>query len=176
MKCFTGWRTMTPQQPVKCQSPIALEFMEWYNRKGKTRFVFERHDEEAPTLIFSDGRIQMRVEVATVYYDAKDAQFKWLGHRTDPNAPREWSKINFHTSLIKFINDGVVEKCSAKRGTKCLLLIDVEPTLTTPRELRNLLKEVVVPERNPFEGIYMVGHFTNAKRFGPVELVVKKVA
>ena len=155
---------------------VGQEFVAWYNRKHGTRFNYKGRSKQAPTLVFRDGDLRLRVEVATVYYDAKDSQFKWRGNGHDPGAPRAWSRINFHTSLVTFINKGVREKCSAEYGTKCVLLIEVMPTLMTAHELRSLLKEVIIPENNPFEGIYMVGHFTNSRRFGPVELVVKKVA
>jgi len=50
------------------------------------------------------------------------------------------------------------------------LLKESSERLTEP------LNRVVLPERSPFEGIYLAGHFTLSKRFGQAEIAIKQLA
>jgi len=55
-------------------------------------------------------------------------------------------------------------------------MIAVHPTVTTATMMTEILKDLVQPKRNPFDGIYLVGHFVPASRTGKAELEVRQLA
>lgn len=158
------------------EAQVGLRFIAWYNDKHRTQFTYTGRSEEAPHLIFKDGVKQIWAEVATVYYDSTASQFRWLGTSGNSEPPRDLNSVEFHAGLVRFINQGVSDRCGKDYLTDCVLLISVMPTVTTISRMRELLKDLVIPERNPFKGIYLLGRFTRAGRSGRPEIEVRQVA
>ena len=155
---------------------VGRDFITWYNAKQRTAFRVVGRPDEAPDLILRDGDRQMTAEVTTCYYDAQHARFLWAPARGRPDEMRTWSGQDFEKGLVQSINDELERKCGNDYGPGCVLLISVHPTVTTATMMTEILKDLVLPKRNPFEGIYLVGHFASRSRFSPAELEVRQLA
>ena len=138
---------------------VGDQVIERYNTDYCTSFQFYRRPGEAPDLEYRDGSRLLGVEVATAYYDIEDAKFKWLEARKRPDAPREWCGENFDGNLVENINSELVDKCAKSYGPNCVLVVCVLPSLTFAEEMELLLKDVRVPDTNPFDAIYLCGEF-----------------
>ena len=154
---------------------VGQAFITWYNAKHRTAFTFSGRGGEAPDLIFRDGDRELRAEVTTAYFDALQSRFLWMPARGRAGAPRVWEGVDFEKGLIRSINEQLAAKCQKDYGPGRVLLISVHPTVTTATMMREVLEDLVVPERNPFDGIYLVGHFAPAKRIGTAELEVRQL-
>jgi hypothetical protein len=148
--------------------PIQEQFERWvgdqvierYNTDHGTSFQFYGRAGEAPDLEYRDGSRSLKVEVSTAYYDDKeDAKFKWLTARKRPDAPSKWSGKNFEQYLVEDINARLVDKCAKSYGPNCVLVVCVLPSLTFAEEMELPLKDVRVPDTNPFDAIYLCGEF-----------------
>src|SRR5258706_7827791 len=155
---------------------VGETFITWYNAKHRTAFKFTARAGEAPDLLFCDGGLKMHAEVTSAYYDALQAGFLWMPARRRADAPRIWEGVDFEKGLIRSINDQLANKCQKDYGRGCVLLISVHPTVTTATMMKEVLEDLVIPERNPFEGVYLVGHFVPAKRIGQAVLEVRQLA
>ena len=138
---------------------IGEVFIDWYNQQNGTRFVYHGRPWEAPDLTYRDGERQLHFEITQAYYDERDAEFKWRGARGDPNAPTRWSGVNATEKLFSSINGLLSEKCSADYGPGCALIIYVSPPVTLAEDVERELESIIVPSRNSFEGIYLIGDF-----------------
>ena len=141
---------------------VGDQVIQWYNSGHGTSFRFSGRAGVAPDLEYCEGSRSLRIEVATAYYDAEDAKFKWLAARKRPDAPNQWSGVDFEQSLVENINSALDAKCGKSYGPNCVLAICVLPPLTSAEEMQSLLGSVSVPATNPFDGIYLCGEFPAA--------------
>jgi len=155
---------------------VGQDFINWYNREHRTAFVFLGRAGEAPDLVFRDGDHELKAEVATAYYNFLDAKIRWMHARNAPDAPTIWMGTDLEASLVKSINGELADKCAKAYGVGCVLLISVMPNLTTAAMMRDVWGKLALPERNPFEGIYVVGQFAPSSRLGYQELQIKQLA
>ena len=154
---------------------VGDQVIQRYNTDHGTDFQFYGRAGEAPDLEYRGGSRSLKVEVATAYYDAEDAKFKWLAARKRPDAPDKWSGVDFDKKLVENINSELVDKCAKSYGPDCVLAVCVLPDLTYAEELESLLKDVRVPAANPFHVIYLCGEFP-APIGSPAERRVWKLA
>src|SRR5262245_49843987 len=117
-------------------------FMKWYNNENGTNFTFVGRADEAPDLVYRDGSRELGLEIATAYYDNEDAKVAWMGARHVPNAPTEWSGVNFDDSLLENINSEIVDKCGKDYGRNCVLVLCVIPAITTVADMDERLGEI----------------------------------
>ena len=155
---------------------VGETFIASYNAKHRTAFKLIDRVDEHPDLVFRDGDRELCARVTTVYYDPLDAQFRWTHARARPEAPKVWTGFDFEKGLIRSINDEIAERCGEDCGRGCILLISVHPTVTTATMMNEVLRHVVVPPLNPFEGIYLAGNLDKVKRIGKAEICIKQLA
>lgn len=130
------------------------------NQRQNINLIFSRRGDPAPDLIYSDGSLEIGIEVVTCYYDINDAKIKWLNARGVHEAPRRWSGVDFDDALVMNINRALKKKCEKKAyGINCLLAVNILPSLTTFNEMKELMSQVKVPQQHQFKEIYLLGSF-----------------
>jgi len=155
---------------------VGESFIATHNGRHRTAFKLIERLDEAPDLLFRDGDRDMRAQVTTAYYDPLKAEFRWTHAQSRPGVPEIGTAFDFERGLVRSINDEIAERCGGERGRGCILLISVHPTVTTATMLSEVLSHVAAPAFNPFEGIYLAGHFSKSKLFGPAEISIKQLA
>lgn len=138
---------------------VGNAFIGWYNQNTGCNFAYSGRPDEAPDLLFVDGSRKLKVEVGGAYPGKEEAAFWWQNLRKVPNAPQQVSGKDMDENLIADINKRIEEKCGKAYGTNCLLLVYVHPAMTTAEEVEELLDQITFPERNPFQAIFLSGHF-----------------
>jgi hypothetical protein len=108
----------------------------WLNRREGRSLSFMRRGDDAPDLIYREGFDDLGLEIVGAYYDQDDATLLWQNARNVPNAPTEWSGVNFDSALLRSIEMRVREKCRKAYGANCALLVAVQPGLTTAPEMK----------------------------------------
>jgi hypothetical protein len=154
------WRSVLPSKMDSAQEQRERRagelLIEWYNDRHGTSFRFVGRPGVAPDLSYQDGNRQLWVEVVTAYYDAGgDAKFYWGNVRNHPDAPQKWKGENFERYLVNDISEKIVGKCAKSYGPHCLLAVHVYLTLTHAEDMEPLVKDIVVPATQVFEGIYL---------------------
>src|SRR5262245_11512581 len=139
------------------EGAVALAFTAWYNKKHGARYRFAGRD--GYDLVFIDGDLRLIAQIASVTYDALNAQFRWMGRLAARDAEKFSRGTEFHRGLRNFINNGLSQKCGQSPKVKCVLILSVHPEVTTAAAMLQLLQEVEVPDNNPFEAIYLIGHY-----------------
>ena len=148
------------------EQAVGDDFIRWYNLQNHSSFSFNRRGDQAPDLIYHDGRAELFVEVADAYYDDLDAKFKWETARGSPNPPIRWEGVDFDNKLIDHINARLEDKCQKSYGRSCFLVLNLSPYVTAAEEIEAMLPNILVPERNPFEAIYLTGYFPEGIMIG----------
>jgi len=138
---------------------IGEGFVGWYNEVHSASFHFVGRPETAPDLTYCDGESRIHLEVAMAYYNEADAAFKWKHARGLPDAPSTMGGVNLTDKLITNISSVLAEKCLKSYGPNCILVLNVIPAVTEAERLEARLSEIAMPSRQPFEGIYLTGHF-----------------
>lgn len=138
---------------------VGEQFVEWLNKRDGSRFSFSHREKEAPDLVYSDGNHILRLEVVGAYYDPAHARWLWASARKLPNAPVSWSGVNFDRALLHDIERQIQKKCNLSYGSNCVLLVSVSPPLTSAKDTDELLSDIVLPDRIPFDGIFLTGEF-----------------
>ncbi len=139
---------------------IGDKFIAAYNSRHGTNFAYKGQPMVAPDLTYEDGTAELNVEVGTAYFDDADAAFQWKAARGAPNAPRAWSGIDIENGIVENINAIIARKCQGTDyGPRCVLLVHVRPKLTTIADMRELLRDIKLPSRIPFDGVYVSGDF-----------------
>ena len=144
----------------KHERAVGEAFVDWYNSERGTKFDFDGRPHEAPDLLYRHGNEALQIEVGQAYYDERDAAFKWKGARGDPNAPKDWHGVNFNDALIQHVGKIIVDKCTKRYGSNCVLVVNVYPDASTIDEINARFGEVEIPRSHPFAGIYLTGHFS----------------
>jgi hypothetical protein len=138
---------------------VGDRFFDWYNGRHSTSFAYHGRAGEAPDLVYRDAGRAVRLEVRGCYYNNADALVMWQNARKLPNAPKRWSGVGFDEDLIANINTGLKEKCAKAYGSACWLIISLRPAMTTAEEVSDMMGGITIPERNPFDAIYLTGVF-----------------
>jgi hypothetical protein len=144
------------------EKAVGDEFVRWFNEKNNTDFVLKGQagDGPGPDLAYS---AELRLEVTDAYYDDQDAKFLWKNARKAPDAPQGWQGTEFDKTLLDQINKRLEEKClKSSYGPNCILVINMQPSLTTAEELESMLPNVKLPQSVPFVGIYLTGNFPSS--------------
>ena len=134
-------------------------FIAWYNHRRGTQFMFSERGSPAPDLIYRSGNLKLGVEVTEAFYDRSDALFKMKSLRGEPDAPRAWATVVPDPRLATHIGYQIHKKSLHAHRSACVLLVDIDPTVTNPDELEALLPTISLPPRHTFEGIYVGGVF-----------------
>jgi hypothetical protein len=151
----------------KVERAIGDAFVEWLNRTTGSEFQFERIGANPPDLLYRDGNEALPVEVATSYYNEKDAIMRWKYARKDPTAPtKSGILINPDQELIADINKRIAAKCLDKHDLGTVLVIEIYPAITTKVEFEELKESIAIPSSIPFTAIYVAGDF-GYSRDGP---------
>jgi len=140
------------------EKAVAENFMTWFNNQSGTNFKISGRPIQAPDWIYKDENEELYIEICDVYYDEKDALMKWKIARDKKDAPMMWSGTNFDRALIENINKALKEKGQNDYGTKCILLINIQPSLTTIDDLEKRLGQITTPNHK-FKNIYLTGYF-----------------
>ena len=135
------------------------QFIAWYNQSRKTAFQYLRRGDDSPDLLYRDGSVTLGVEVTEAYYDAADRLFKNKTLRGCADAPRTWAAVEPDGALIVDIGARAERKALHDLGSGCVLLINVDATVTGATELDRLSNQVTLPERHCFQAIYLGGFF-----------------
>jgi hypothetical protein len=135
-------------------------FIAWYNLSHGTNFAFAMRPGDAPDLEYRDGRNTLRVEVTEAFYDdLSDPRFKWQHLRGDSNAPRAWAAVEPDGALAVRIQARLQQKAVKAYGPGCILLIHVDPTASNPEDVERILRDINIPAKHGFEGVYVAGFF-----------------
>jgi hypothetical protein len=97
--------------------------------------------------------------VTEAFYDTADAKFKWKNLRGKADAPRGWAGVEPDDALAVQIGVQVGKKAANAYGPNCVLVLDVDPTVTSPADLERALAKVPLPAKHSFRGIYVGGFF-----------------
>ncbi|SRR6266487_3703794 len=146
----------------KVERAVGDAFVEWLNRTTGSEFQFECTGTDPPDLVYRDGDKTLPVEIATSYYDAKDAIARWEYARKDPTAPAKWPLTNPDQTLIADINNRIAEKCLATYDLRTVLVIGIYPAITTKAEFEELKNSIAIPSSIPFTAIYVAGVFPHS--------------
>jgi hypothetical protein len=138
---------------------IGERFIIWYNDRRHASYRYVRRGDPAPDLIFQDGATSLGVEVTEAFYDTADAKFKWKALRNEPDAPRTWAGVEPDEALASQVATQIAKKAPVAYGSSCVLVVDVDPTVTNPIDLERLLPTVSLPVKHSFQGIYVGGVF-----------------
>jgi hypothetical protein len=149
---------MDQVQPLH-ERAVGDAFIRWFNHGHGKNFTYDNRPREAPDLRYTDEREVLNLEITDAYYDEHDAVMQWKTARGRPDAPDRWAGMNFDEALIVNISERIAGKCSRDYGPNCVLVISVRPALTTGDEMEQMLSDIVIPERVPFAGIYLMGDF-----------------
>jgi hypothetical protein len=137
---------------------VGDRFIGWYNENRKKNFAYYGRPEEVPDLIYRDGTNELFIELGDAYYDRANALGRWERARGKTDAPKSWSGVNFDRALIANINAIIQDKSGKDYGPNCILVVNVDPELTTGDEMEAMLPEIVIPTSH-FVEIYLTGHF-----------------
>lgn len=137
---------------------IGDRFVTWLNEQSGKHFVFLRHTDR-PDLVFQDGDDVLKIEVASAYYNSEHARGFWENARRKPSAPHLWEGMEFDDQLIRSVNQLLAEKSLKDYAKGCVLVIEVEPSISTAEDVEERLGTVDVPEACPFDAVYIAGDF-----------------
>jgi hypothetical protein len=143
---------------------VGDQLIEWLNHGRGWHFVFDERGGDAPDLVYRDAKRKLRMEVVGAYYDAAHARLLWGNARDLPNAPTSWTGCNFDEALMKNIERHIHKKCSLSYGPGCVLLASIRPAMTVHEEVEELLQTIQMPERIPFDGVFLAGTFPISSR------------
>lgn len=152
---------------------VADEFVAWYNaRTGRNYRFMRRLDNPRPDVRYIDSSSFIDFEVTSEYYNEHDARRKWGPRRGRKAAQPRFEKLQLEERLSQIL----VKKCQKDYPPNTVLLMYVEANLHCSCEVKRLQNGIVVPGKNPFAGIYLVGHFGECGRSSCRSLrLVKKI-
>jgi hypothetical protein len=143
---------------------VGDQLIEWLNNRDGTSYTFLRREGEAPDLVYADRGRLLRVEVVGAYYDSDHARLLWGHAREVPDTPNSWSGVDFDEALLRDIERQIHKKCKLSYGPNCVLLVTVRPPMTVWEEVEELLYLLKLPERIPFDGVFLAGTFPMSTR------------
>jgi hypothetical protein len=137
---------------------VGDRLIDWLNQRDGSHFVYSRRGKDAPDLVYTDTRI-LGVEIVDAYYDAADAKRQWKGARKAPDAPKRWSGADPDRRLLGDIEWQIRKKCRLAYGPNCILVVSVRPAITSEITMKELLRDLQLPDKIPFIGVYLSGNF-----------------
>ena len=110
-------------------------------------------------------------------YDTTDASTQWENARHTRKAPSSWrsftgdaktsiTNTNIDEALADFLSEVMAKKCAKDYGLGCVLVLHVRPLLTTIDDMKEFIASVQVPERHPFDDIFVTGDFRGGSSCG----------
>jgi hypothetical protein len=132
---------------------------EWLNERDSSNWQFAGRAGEAPALIYRNSGRELKLEMVGAYYDAEYARMLWSGARGVPGAKAIELTMEPDEKLVAAVDCQIAKKCGMAYGGGCALLVTVRPYLTTARAMELLLRRISIPERSPFDAIYLAGEF-----------------
>ena len=78
------------------------------------------------------------------------------------NPVANWGGVNFDEKLVQNIFHAIESKAAKPYAQNCILLIYVQPGITSYNELTELIRAHHQPVQNPFHSVYVVGTFPHA--------------
>src|SRR5689334_19786800 len=130
----------------KYERAVGDQFIAWFNCERGTAYEFVDRAGVAPDLTYRDRDAVLRLELTEAFYDAHDARMKWQQLRQHPNAPRFWAGVEPDEALARDIAARVSKKSINDYGANCLLVVTVDPTVTSIADLDRVLPTVKIPE------------------------------
>ena len=150
---------------------VGDQFIDWLNKRDGSHFTFSCRGKEAPDLVYTDAGRILGVEIVDAYYDAADAKRHWKGARKAPDAPKRWSGADPDRRLLGDIDWQIRKKCKRSYGPNGLLVVTVRPAITSEIDMEELLRDLELPDKIRFVGVYLSGHFPIAVDVGWEEIV-----
>ena len=138
---------------------VGVAFIEWYNTQNGTEYRYHDRGADPPDLVCRSGSQELLLEITAAYYDADNATMLWQNARGVPGAANIWISKNPDQKLIDSINTVLTKKCAKKYPMNCVLVVHLNPDITTAEELEALIVQITVPINHPFAGIYLGGVF-----------------
>ena len=153
---------------------IATQFVEWLEKCGGPVFTFTEYPGETPDLVYKSGERVLNIEHTSAQYDEEHRVFidtPILGSRHPQDVwPKDPLTItgNRNQNLLSSIKRAILQKCKkankdGRYGSAPILLIEVLPGHTAAEDLERLLSQEEYPEDWPFDGVYVVGRFPQAR-------------
>jgi hypothetical protein len=134
-------------------------FISWYNQRNATGYTYHDRGADPPDRVYRFEAAELPLEITGAYYDADYAKMEWQNARGLHNAPDCWGRPEPDEALIADVNAVVAKKCAKKYPPHCLLVVNVNPAITSADEFSALVSEVRVPPTRDFAGIYVGGAF-----------------
>lgn len=143
-------------------------FIEWLNRSLSESYEYKGRAGEAPDLVYSNGKAELKIEHTGAYYDTEHAEFLWDGIRNpEIESDEGWLGVNSDASLAEAIKKQIEKKSSKDYGERCILLVEVPPGVTSEIKLKDLLFPFPSCEgMERFMGIYVAGRFPSINGVG----------
>ena len=138
---------------------VGEHFIGWYNQVHGTKYRYAGRPDSAPDLLYRDGRATLTLEITEAFYDTADAKFKWKNRRGEPDAPRAWAGVEPDGALGIQIGLQIAKKAANAYGSGCVLVVDIDPTVSNPADLERALPKVPLPLKHSFRGVYVGGFF-----------------
>lgn len=133
-------------------------------------FLKEGNDKNEPDMLYKFDSVIVGIEVGTAYYDDSDAKQEWTlatGERNLPKAGyemREKGVMRNPDELICSRIQQIISEKSTKQYTGAddiWLCIQQRAALSDFNSMRRCSEELVVPEKHPFQHIYLIEHSSN---------------
>lgn len=135
------------------------KFIDWYNERHGRQFSFLEKPEEAPDLLYSDGKETVPLEITTTWYSQNIAKFtmRYLRGKSEIGVN---SAVTHEPekALTSEICAAIARKSLKDYGSRCLLIVRIgSDGLTTKWEMENeVIPNIVLPDRLPFQGVYLM--------------------
>jgi len=141
-------------------------FIAWFNEQHGTSYLYVGRAGEAPDLLYRDHEVALRLELTEAYADTDEARFKWGLLRRRDNVPSAWAGVDPEEALARDISERIARKCINAYGPSCLLVVVVDPLVTSVQEFEGVLNKVGVPRTHSFRGVFVGGQFAWSTRDG----------
>jgi hypothetical protein len=141
------------------EQAVGAAFIAWYNRQHGTAFRYHSRGADPPDLVYRCGDREILLEITAAYYDADNATMLWQNARGVSGAADMWMSKDPDQKLIDNINVGLTKKCDKSYPADCVLVMHLNPDITTAEEFEALIAQIKIPADHPFVEIYVGGMF-----------------
>jgi hypothetical protein len=143
----------------KHERAVGDAFIDWYNKLNGAAYQYYGRGADPPDLVYTSGTAELPLEITGSYYDADHATMLWQNARAIPEAPDLWIGKSPDQKLVDDISLALEKKSRMVYPFGCVLVVEVNPDVTTAEEFADLMPAIHVPAANPFGGIYVGGFF-----------------
>lgn len=142
----------------KLEQFVADEFIRWRcAQTGQTYQILSRG--ESPDYQISTPSGPAGLEVTSAYYDSNHAAMLWEPARKPIDAPESWSGLNFDDQLLANIYHQILAKSNKPYSRNCILVIYVQPGLTSNENLCCLIDNNPLFLPIPLKEVFLFGKF-----------------